>query len=43
MFFNGATNNIRGATTELSTNTGKDLFGGSLYMSGGITSIVIVP
>jgi hypothetical protein len=43
MFFQGANHKLQGVTTQLSTNTGKDLFGGSFYMSGGSTSVVFVP
>lgn len=43
MFLNGTIYNIRGAAIQLSTNTGKGLFGGSQYMSGGNTNVVTVP
>jgi hypothetical protein len=43
MFFQGTIYNIRGTVIELSTNTGKGLFGGSQLMSGGSTSVVTVP
>lgn len=43
MFLNGITYNIHGLTIQLSANTGRDLFGGSSYMSGGITTVVTLP
>ena len=43
MFLNGVTYSIRGAVLELSANTGTYLFGGSVYMGGGVVSVVAAP
>jgi hypothetical protein len=43
MFLDGTTYSIQGTTIQLSTNTGKDLFGGSLFTSGGNTNVIVGP
>jgi hypothetical protein len=43
MFLGGTTYSIQGPTIQLSTNTGKNLFGGSQYMTRGNINVIAVP